>query len=73
MLFGVQAVTDHKHLNAAEQPLSRRKRMSVIAIALIGRFFQFQASALHFDLHQGQAAVLQSHIVAIGVFTLQVT
>jgi len=69
VIFGVDAIADNEYLDIIEEATVGPVGMALVAVDLVKSFFQFNAPALQFDLHQGQAIDQDSHIVAIFIFT----
>ena len=67
VVFGIDAVTDDEYLDILEQTAAGPIGVVLVAVDLFKGFFQFQAAAFEFYLHQGQTVDQQGDVVAVFI------
>ena len=67
-VLGIDSVADHKKLHKLKQPVTRRETVSLVAIDLIKRFFEFKPAPFEFDLYQRQAVDENGDVVTVFAF-----
>ena len=70
IILRLSAVRDHKHLHKVEHGPACPERIPQIAVDLVERLLDGNASAFQFDMHQWQSIHEDGHIVAILISAL---